>query len=76
MAVGPAVDAADLWLFTVLVDDVLGPRDFGLFPAVAETPSPSAACSATTHPSRPTAPAGAAPAVAHRGRPLFQGNGE
>ena len=35
VAVGPAMDAAGIWVFKVLVDDVLTPRDFALFPAVA-----------------------------------------
>src|SRR5918912_4488155 len=35
VAVGPALDAAGIWIFKVLVDDVLTPRDFALFPAVA-----------------------------------------
>ena len=35
VAVGPAMDAAGIWIFKILVDDVLTPRDFALFPAVA-----------------------------------------
>ena len=35
VAVGPAVDAAGIWMFKILVDEVLTPRDFALFPAVA-----------------------------------------
>jgi ATP-binding cassette subfamily B protein len=33
--VSPLVDAGAIWLFKVLVDDVLSPRDFSAFPAVA-----------------------------------------
>ncbi|WP_181783506.1 ABC transporter ATP-binding protein, partial [Pseudonocardia pini] len=35
IAVGPMVDAANLWLFKVLVDDVLTPRNFDAFSTVA-----------------------------------------
>jgi ATP-binding cassette, subfamily B, bacterial len=35
VAVGPAMDAAGIWIFKILVDDVLTPKDFSLFPAVA-----------------------------------------
>jgi ABC-type multidrug transport system fused ATPase/permease subunit len=35
VAVGPAMDAVGIWIFKVLVDDVLTPRDFSLFPFVA-----------------------------------------
>jgi ATP-binding cassette, subfamily B, bacterial len=35
VATGPFVDAAGLWLFKILIDDVLTPRNFGLFPTVA-----------------------------------------
>jgi ABC-type multidrug transport system fused ATPase/permease subunit len=35
VAVGPAMDAAGIWIFKILVDDVLTPRDFTLFPVVA-----------------------------------------
>ncbi|MCF7550222.1 ABC transporter ATP-binding protein [Pseudonocardia sp. WMMC193] len=35
IAVGPVLDAANLWLFKVLVDDVLAPRNFELFGTVA-----------------------------------------
>jgi ABC-type multidrug transport system fused ATPase/permease subunit len=35
VAVGPAMDAGGIWIFKILVDDVLTPRDFRLFPAVA-----------------------------------------
>jgi len=35
VAVGPAMDAAGIWIFKILIDDVLTPRDFSLFPAVA-----------------------------------------
>ena len=31
----PAMDAASLWLFKILIDDVLAPKDFTLFPWVA-----------------------------------------
>lgn len=34
-AAGPAVAAAGIWIFKILVDEVLTPRDFALFPAVA-----------------------------------------
>ncbi len=33
--VSPLLDAAAIWLFKVLIDDVLTPRDFSLFPLVA-----------------------------------------
>lgn len=33
--VAAALDAAGLWLFKILVDDVLTPRDYNLFPALA-----------------------------------------
>lgn len=36
-AIGPALLAGEIWLFKVVVDDVLIPRDFGLFPLVAAT---------------------------------------
>jgi ATP-binding cassette subfamily B protein len=35
VAIGPAMDAAGIWIFKVLIDDVLTPRDFSLFPMVA-----------------------------------------
>jgi ATP-binding cassette subfamily B protein len=35
VGVAPLLDAAAIWLFKVLVDDVLTPRDFSLFPDVA-----------------------------------------
>ena len=35
IAVGPMIDAANLWLFKILVDDVLAPRDFDAFSTVA-----------------------------------------
>src|SRR4051794_4666115 len=35
VALGPAMDAAGIWIFKILVDDVLTPRDFDLFPVVA-----------------------------------------
>src|SRR5690349_13742151 len=35
VAVGPGMDAAGIWIFKILVDQVLTPRDFALFPAVA-----------------------------------------
>lgn len=31
----PAAEAAEIWLFKIVVDNVLIPRDFGLFPVVA-----------------------------------------
>ena len=31
----PAISTAEIWLFKILVDDVLLPRDFGAFPYVA-----------------------------------------
>ena len=36
-AVSPALLSVEIWLFKVVVDDVLIPRDFGLFPLVAAT---------------------------------------
>jgi ATP-binding cassette subfamily B protein len=33
--VSPAVEAAEIWMFKILVDDVLTPRDFAVFPIVA-----------------------------------------
>jgi ATP-binding cassette, subfamily B, bacterial len=35
VAVGPAMDALGIWIFKILVDDVLTPRDFALFPMIA-----------------------------------------
>ena len=35
VGVGPAMDAAGIWIFKILGDDVLTPRDFSLFPLVA-----------------------------------------
>jgi ATP-binding cassette subfamily B protein len=35
VAVGPTMDAVGIWIFKILVDDVLTPRDFALFPAIA-----------------------------------------
>ncbi|WP_181781620.1 ABC transporter ATP-binding protein, partial [Pseudonocardia pini] len=35
IAVGPMIDAANLWLFKILVDDVLTPRNFDAFGTVA-----------------------------------------
>src|SRR4051812_10697407 len=35
IAVGPALEAATLWLFKLLIDSVLVPRDFGPFPWLA-----------------------------------------
>ena len=35
IGVGPAIDAANLWLFKILIDDILTPRNFDLFPTVA-----------------------------------------
>jgi ATP-binding cassette, subfamily B, bacterial len=37
LVVTPGLDAAATWMLKVLVDDVLTPRDFGAFPAVAAT---------------------------------------
>ncbi|WP_405803494.1 ABC transporter ATP-binding protein/permease [Streptomyces sp. NBC_00210] len=33
--IGPVIDAAEIWLFKVVVDDVLVPRDLGPFPWIA-----------------------------------------
>lgn len=35
VAVGPALDTATIWLYKLLIDDVLVPQDFALFPRVA-----------------------------------------
>jgi ABC-type multidrug transport system fused ATPase/permease subunit len=35
VALGPALDTAAIWLYKLLVDEVLVPRDFSLFPQVA-----------------------------------------
>ncbi|MFI0463117.1 ABC transporter ATP-binding protein [Saccharopolyspora sp. 5N102] len=35
MLVAPLLDTAAIWLFKVLIDDVLTPRNFALFPAIA-----------------------------------------
>ena len=35
IAVGPALEAATLWLFKLLIDTVLVPRDYGPFPWLA-----------------------------------------
>ena len=35
VAIGPAMEAAGIWIFKILIDDVLTPRDFTLFPLVA-----------------------------------------
>src|SRR3954470_10637189 len=35
VALTPAIDAAMIWMFQVVVDDVLVPRDFGAFPPIA-----------------------------------------
>lgn len=35
VVLGPALDAASIWLYKLLVDDVLVPRDFALFPWIA-----------------------------------------
>jgi ATP-binding cassette, subfamily B, bacterial len=35
VALGPALDAAAIWLYKLLVDDVLVPQDFALFPGIA-----------------------------------------
>jgi ATP-binding cassette subfamily B protein len=34
-AVSPLIEGAELWVFKVLVDDVLVPEDFGAFPTIA-----------------------------------------
>jgi ATP-binding cassette, subfamily B, bacterial len=35
IVVAPVLESAKIWMFKILVDDVLTPRDFGAFPAVA-----------------------------------------
>lgn len=35
VALGPALDTAAIWLYKLLVDEVLVPRDFALFPTIA-----------------------------------------
>jgi ATP-binding cassette subfamily B protein len=35
VAVGPALDTAQIWMFKLLIDDVLVPQDFSAFPAIA-----------------------------------------
>jgi ABC-type multidrug transport system fused ATPase/permease subunit len=35
VAVGPAIDTATIWLYKLLIDDVLVPQNFALFPQVA-----------------------------------------
>ncbi len=35
VAITPALDALSIWMFKILIDDVLTPRDFGPFPWVA-----------------------------------------
>jgi ABC-type multidrug transport system fused ATPase/permease subunit len=35
VALGPALDAAAIWLYKLLVDEVLVPRDFAAFPRIA-----------------------------------------
>jgi ATP-binding cassette subfamily B protein len=35
VALGPALDTAAVWLYKLLVDEVLVPRDFALFPQIA-----------------------------------------
>src|SRR5215212_7324166 len=35
VAIGPVIDAAGIWVFKILIDDVLTPHDFSLFPLVA-----------------------------------------
>jgi ABC-type multidrug transport system fused ATPase/permease subunit len=35
VALGPALDTAAIWLYKLLVDEVLVPRDFALFPRIA-----------------------------------------
>jgi ABC-type multidrug transport system fused ATPase/permease subunit len=37
VAAGPVMDAAGIWIFKILIDDVLTPHDFSLFPLVAAT---------------------------------------
>jgi ABC-type multidrug transport system fused ATPase/permease subunit len=34
-AIGPALDTADIWLFKILIDNVLAPRNFGLLLPIA-----------------------------------------
>ncbi|MGH3784915.1 MAG: hypothetical protein ACRDRO_30960, partial [Pseudonocardiaceae bacterium] len=35
VAIGPLLDTAQVWMFKLLIDDVLIPRDFHAFPAIA-----------------------------------------
>ncbi|MBO0851064.1 MAG: ABC transporter ATP-binding protein, partial [Pseudonocardia sp.] len=35
VVVGPAIDTAQIWMFKLLIDDVLVPRDFSAFPLIA-----------------------------------------
>jgi ATP-binding cassette, subfamily B, bacterial len=35
VAIGPMIDAAGIWVFKILIDEVLTPHDFALFPLVA-----------------------------------------
>ncbi|MGH2614873.1 MAG: ABC transporter ATP-binding protein [Thermomicrobiales bacterium] len=35
VALGPALDTAAIWLYKLLIDEVLVPRDFGFFPQIA-----------------------------------------
>lgn len=35
VALGPALDTAAIWLYKLLIDEVLVPRDFALFPQIA-----------------------------------------
>jgi ATP-binding cassette subfamily B protein len=35
IVVSPVVASAEIWMFKIVIDDVLTPRDFGAFPAVA-----------------------------------------
>src|SRR5687768_8486026 len=35
VALGPALDAASIWLYKLLVDEVLVPQDFARFPSIA-----------------------------------------
>ena len=35
MALGPALDTATIWLYKLLVDDVLVPRNLNVFPQIA-----------------------------------------
>ena len=35
VAVGPFLDTAQIWIYKLLIDDVLVPRNFGVFPVIA-----------------------------------------